>query len=257
MANSEYSIVMSGDTLINSIVYHKVNTPYVMSYSTGTCGSSASAGYKGAIRQEVSNRKVFIIPPSTAVEQLLYDFTLQVGDTVKGYIATSFVPPDIVQKIDSVLIVSTYRKRWAINPCFNSLFLIEGVGFNYGLLQRSPGCIIDESGFEVTCFRQDGTTLFPDTITSCDFLLTDVKNISSESISFSISPNPTTRVFSISTSEESKFSIYDVFGREVYQSTSQLANQSATVNLSSQPKGIYFVRIKANAKIFTRKIILE
>ena len=80
-----YSIILTGDTLINGLTYHKLTIPYVES-SGKSITTMISPGYKGAIRQDTLNRKTFIIPPATITEQLLYDFTMQIGDTVKGHI---------------------------------------------------------------------------------------------------------------------------------------------------------------------------
>ena len=255
MANEEYSIVISGDTIINSLTYHKLSVPDVVSYSTGTCTGWQTAGYKGAIRQEISNRKVYIIPP-VGTEQLLYDFTLQVGDTVKGYIAPANPPPDKIQKIDSILIGNSYRKRWIANSFFN-FPLIEGVGFMYGLVQRSPGNIIDETSFEVTCFKQNGNTLYANASTTCALLLTGIEKNSEKEFSFSVSPNPSTGIFTLTSSEQFQFSVLDIFGREVYQSPNHPITQSTTVDLSSQAKGIYIIRAKIKEGIVSKKIILQ
>lgn len=167
--NDYYSINFSGDTLINSQTYHKLTTPFVETYSTGSC-SGTLTGYKGAIRQDITAKKVFIVPPTETTEELLYDFNMQVGDTVKGYIATIYPPADTVISIDSVLVGSTYRKRWNINNCYN-IYIIEGVGSTYGLLEISPDCMFDHADYSLTCFQQNGRPLYPDTITNCEPIL--------------------------------------------------------------------------------------
>src|SRR5258705_7649220 len=102
--HSYYSITISGDTLISSQVYHKLLTPFVQSIIMGNCTPYIYSGYKGAIRQDTADRKVFFVPPSASNEQLLYDFNMQVGDTVKGYLESWALPSDTVQSIDSVLV---------------------------------------------------------------------------------------------------------------------------------------------------------
>ena len=63
-----YSIIFSGDTIINSINYHKLNVPIEVVQSNGMCLASGSwtvAGhYGGSVRQDTSIKKVFYVPPS-------------------------------------------------------------------------------------------------------------------------------------------------------------------------------------------------
>jgi hypothetical protein len=198
------------------------------------------------------------MPPSSSTEQLLYDFNMQVGDTVKGYIETGFYSMGTtakVQSIDSVLVGSTYRKRWHNqNVCFIFWF-IEGIGSLWGLIEQDIVCKTDEPNYSITCFQQNGITLYPDTITNCQ-LLTSTLSIDKNSNEVKISPNPSTGIFTITSSEKFQYSVYDVFGREVFQSTNSSV-QSTTLDLSSYPKGIYFMRIKSGEIIFSRKIVLQ
>jgi hypothetical protein len=116
-----YSIVISGDTLINGNTYHKLDIPVQVIETHGACNSNGtlvSPGYyAGCIRQDTSIKKVFFVPPSDSVEWLLYDFNMAVGDSVKGYTGTFAFPVEVVQNIDSVLVGNSYRKRWIINSC--------------------------------------------------------------------------------------------------------------------------------------------
>lgn len=63
--DENYSIILLGDTIINSQSYHKLTTPFVESYSTGSCGATQT-GYKGAIRQDSAAKKVFYVQPTKA-----------------------------------------------------------------------------------------------------------------------------------------------------------------------------------------------
>lgn len=245
--DENYSITISGDTLISSQTYHKLTTPYVESFSTGTCGG-ISTGYKGAIREDTLNRKVFFIPPTDTTEQLLYDFTMQVGDTVKGYIETFNV--DIVQSIDSVLVGNNYRKRWSINPSYQIDF-IEGIGSTYGLIEFSPG-FTDAAFFSITCFQQNGQTLYPDTITNCQLIMTSVNSIESYSTLANISPNPfSTRTTVQITSSELRstsyeLEMYDVFGRMVKEFA--IRSSPFVIERGNLPSGIYFIQLEEEGK---------
>ena len=70
-------------------------------------------------------------------------------------------------------------------------------------------------------------------------------------------PNPTTGAFTANYERGLQISAYDIFGRVVYQSTDLPVSQSITVDLGLYPKGVYFVRIKLDEEIISRKIILQ
>ena len=248
-----YSMTFSGDTLINSQAYHKLTTPYVQSFSTLTCGG-VSTGYKGAIRQDTTVKKVFYVPPTDTAEQLLYDFTLQVGDTVRGYIeAFTFPTADIVQSIDSVLVGNTYRKRWNINSCYNIHF-IEGIGSTYGLFELTPGCITDQADYSLICFQQNGQPLYPDTTTNCH-LITSINSIDNYSDQIKVFPNPSNGSFTVDfdTTDITEIQLTNLLGNIIMKQQTDKQTQIKIDNLKS---GIYILTIiNKDNRSTSRKII--
>ena len=75
-----------------------------------------------------------------------------------------------------------------------------------------------------------------------------------EHFDIEISPNPTTGIITIRSqaSEEYKFSIVNVTGNEIITGSN---TGTATLNLSDQPAGIYFVIIQNQQKTMIRKFI--
>lgn len=154
--DESYSISLSGDTLIGNQSYHKLVSPY-------------GGNICGAIRQDVAAKKVYYIAPSETTEHLLYDFTMQVGDTVRGYTQRAEFEDDTVISIDSVLVGDSYRKRWLVNSNYN-IYFIEGIGSTYGLFERSPGNTYDFPDYSLLCYSENNQTLYPDSQTNCDLL---------------------------------------------------------------------------------------
>lgn len=212
--------------------------------TNGICGGLSLVGYRGVIRQDTTNKKVYIIPPSNDTECLLYDFTLQIGDTVKGYLQSFNFGYDIVEAIDSILIDNTYRTRWKINSCYE-IYLIEGIGSTYGLFQLSPGCVSDLPYFNMNCFRQNNEVIYTDSSTSCALITStnSVENISSNLI---IYPNPSTGTFTVSNSNGTikEIIISDLMGKFILQ---QHVDKQTKVNISGLDQGIYFLKIIDNA----------
>jgi hypothetical protein len=85
-----------------------------------------------------------------------------------------------------------------------------------------------------------------------DLCLGLVENNSAEE-KMNVYPNPCNGQFIISTDEkEFTVTVYDLSGKKVYSS----ANEKS-INIISQPKGIYFVQLIAGDKIYSQKIILQ
>lgn len=85
---------------------------------------------------------------------------------------------------------------------------------------------------------------------------TSVENINENAVS--IFPNPNNGIFTIILNNTHKIEIetYNLLGELIFKTTS--ADQQTTLNLSSNPKGIYFVRtIDSNKNITNNKIIIQ
>ncbi len=177
-----YSIEISGDTLIGGTNYHKLVSPEQVFHSNGACNISgtwtAPGFYAGAIRQDIANKKVFYVDTMTYTEQLLYDFNLQVGDTVKGFYVSNNpcwdeIVGGLVVGIDSVMIGNSYRKRWNIGGCFNTpdIYFIEGIGSTYGLIDNFfLAGATDHPIHRLQCFTKMDSLLFPSSLSSCQFM---------------------------------------------------------------------------------------
>ena len=253
-ADNYYSITIAGDTLINGQTYHKLNTPYIQVTSSSLCNLT-NIGYRGAIRQDTANRKVFFFHPLDTAEKLLYDFNMQAGDTVKGFLTHDGFTGDTVQSVDSVLVGNSYRKRWNINPWYN-ISLIEGIGSTYGLIEWSPGFGVDFPDISLICFIENGITLYPDTVTNCE-LITNIENIYPEKYLTSVSPNPVTDKLNVTVNnkELSEFILYDIASKKLLH---QKFTNSTTINTGQLSKGIYIYEVKnKNGVIKKGKIIKE
>lgn len=93
----------------------------------------------------------------------------------------------------------------------------------------------------------------------CSPLTVGVGSYLSTEFDVSFSPNPTTGVINISTSNDELFyevaetiSVYDVQGRVVLNQS-----PSKTVDLSSLPNGVFYIEVQSGSRSFTEKIILN
>lgn len=245
-----FSYHLEGDTIINSISYKKLSVPVIMVDVVGLCTPSGNwmdpGYYAGSTRSDSTSKKVFFIPPTDSVEQLLYDFNLNIGDTVRGFLQSWANPDDVVISTDSVLVGNNYRKRWFINSYYN-IYVIEGIGSTYGLLQLSPGVALID-GYDVTlnCFSENSITLYPTAVSNCE-LITSFNDLSLNVSQISISPNPFQTSATIQVGpefENGTLKIYNSLGAVVKEV--KLNQRNYLLNKNNLPNGIYFLELINN-----------
>lgn len=253
-AFEEYSITMAGDTLINGELYQKLHIPFVDFYTLGSCDPFNTAGYKGAIRENEFLRKVYYIAPNDTEEQLLYDFTLEQGDTVKGVLSSFIFDPVIVESIDSVLVGNNYHKRWNINDWYG-ISVIEGVGSTYGLINATPGYITDAHMFILNCFQRDAITQYPDPSLEC-MLITSQPSFNPGHKPVKIFPNPSSGCFQVVIEPSLSYDevrIITLQGNVVSQQKRAYHDQ---ITVSGIAAGIYILQVIENKQLRIAEKIL-
>ena len=71
-----------------------------------------------------------------------------------------------------------------------------------------------------------------------------------------IYPNPTKGIFSIRTDvDDLEVAIYSTLGKLIWKE--KISGGLEQINLSQQPKGIYFVKLKSGNKIEQRKLVVQ
>lgn len=263
-----YSCSIPDDTIIGSVTYHKIwkqgksllmidNSPNPLPVCTNQITSTYSY-YAGAIREDLPQKKIYFLQPSSTTEQLLYDFTLNVGDTIKGYFSSNFPPPLIIQYIDSTLIGTQYRKTWHIDPSNGwggMPQIIEGIGSIYGLL--GTPYTYEKTWIVLECFSQNDQTLYPsyNAANGCA-LITSVKE-KNEFEGISVYPNPTSGKFQLKFNNQKivLLEITDVLGKIILKK--QLEKETTNIDLSAHPNGIYFVKAFDSKGNFVMKKIVK
>lgn len=82
---------------------------------------------------------------------------------------------------------------------------------------------------------------------------TDIEENNQET-GINIFPNPNNGTFAIQ-AVNGQLSIYNILGENVYRS--EIKNKKSEIDLSKQPKGIYFVKIFDGEKVYSKKIIVQ
>lgn len=81
-----------------------------------------------------------------------------------------------------------------------------------------------------------------------------------KAIDLNIYPNPSNGIITVETDElqgtQGQLEIYNVIGEKIYESAIS-QNNNSTIDISSQPNGIYFMQLKTEKGIASKKIIIS
>jgi hypothetical protein len=253
---------LAGDTIISSLNYKKILTTGYLVYHSTLNGfvNYFQNKYVGAIRQDVINKKVYFCDSSTTSNRLLYNFNLNVGDTLP-LTYNNTVNTNYVSSIDSILIGTNYRKRFHISktglyvpqPDSNYACLIEGIGSTCGLLDPIiPGGPWTQTS--LNCFSQNNRVLYNPS-GNCDSTL-GLRTISTQETIFNIYPNPSNGSFVIEPQNalyNVHCTVYDVNGKLVL---SQTINGKTSIDASSLNEGVYNISLQSNEGVINKRLVI-
>jgi hypothetical protein len=257
-----YSV--SGDTLINDISYKKL---FVTIYNTECSLDSTGPYYAGGIRNNTDEKKVYYFDSNGLEELLLYDFTLDVGDTVPMSFINDSYPYLYVESIDSVLIGDHFRKSYIYaQDTYPPITVIEGIGAETGLLEPLE---IFELISMLRCYHQDHSLLWINpNVDSCNLETDTCLTISiperiSDNRLLLIYPNPASDIIYLYLSPEIlipstdiRIEIYNSFGEKVGESQVPSGQDVYSFDVSCLSNGLYVTVIKENQRVISIKKFL-
>jgi hypothetical protein len=248
-----YDHVIDGDTMINGMDYYKIRRIGVDSiYSVFDELVSAEPidQYLAAIREDVQERKWFVVFPSQQSEILLYDFDLAAGDVITGTHGDCSSGPTVVAT-DQVIINGVPRNRYHIQPW--NRYMIEGVGANTGLF--GDLCQAFEWGSCLETYMVEGS-LFE--VNGCTPLSVGLPEITAPS--FQIFPNPARDAITFTSfddvSQPGQIVIRDLAGRQIEQRS--FTSPTMIWDLRMMSAGIYMVEhVEGGRMLGTVKLVVE
>ena len=231
---------MYGDTVISSITYKKIyrRTGYKSACFDTVISYSPFILY-AALRDDTLNKKVYTIlfqnqngtPCPTSQEFMLYDFDLQVGDSIK---TNDWCILSVDEEIISTNYTTTFSipnvKNFELGNNLNGLYLYEGIGSFLGLYEM---IWISVSGVQ--------QVLVDYCRGSCDLITTiDEKNKLQEQVS--VYPNPSINYFVIKNTMEIplEYVVYSIDGKQIQ--TGIINSSTKKIYVPTQ-KGIYYLKL--------------
>lgn len=238
-----------GDTIFGDKVYMKI-------FSQFSSSGSGGVYLQGGLREEGKQILFYKVPEN--VEFLLYDFSLQVGDTleVKRIVDQNIQPFTMrVLSIDSITLTDGLHKRWKMKNIPATGFhetWIEGIGSTFGLLNRTLG-FLGGTPPRLNCTRQNGETIYTlPNYSPCNFTLwlTECQEMvavhAAEIASTVVFPNPFSDQLNVSMSAgdaSTTLRLFDCFGK-LLRSADVSGQTTFTWQRDDLPAGIYFLKVE-------------
>ncbi len=249
----QYSYYMNGDTLINALVYHRIFVPFIdttLAQPFSCFGQYPNTGYIGSIRQDTVSKQVWVILRDSSNERLLYDFSLNIGDTLHTINFDGSEVDFPILTIDSILIDGNFRKTY-IN---NAVSIIEGIGSNRGLFETGSSGF--SSSWQLTCFQQNGNSIYPSSGTTCN-LITHTNELSKLNSKLLIYPNPfdefcTVYYSNFESSESTEIIIYNSEGKLLRKEP--MTSNRTIFHRNSMAAGLYLFQIVNKKEIVSNRV---
>lgn len=251
-----YRDFIDGDTIINDIEYNKIyhsGYTYEEWYGNGWY-TYYDHTFHGYLREEDGKWYTY----RQNQDRLLFDFTLDIGDTI---ISANIFHPDlsiVIENVDSILVEGEYKRRLHLfyqGGYSVADFIIEDIGSTTGLFEHLD---LFEEYAELICFAKNGSSLWGDSTEECD-LAVDIDDHEDNSVQIALSPNPAHDFTMLHCPVELgkvTFKLVNLFGVSVYQET--IENQSPMrIQLPSIPPGIYIAVICNQEICQSRKLIIK
>ncbi|MBW2938181.1 T9SS type A sorting domain-containing protein [Aureisphaera sp. CAU 1614] len=225
------------------------------------------------LREDINSKKVYLkaILPNGVYDYLLYDFSLEVGDSIDMKNPITPFPEDAGYfKVDSIIprpLVdgNTYDHFYfspaaSNNVSTNNAIWVEGVGSLSIITAPSGDPDIDGVG-RVACVFKNGESYYSDLdiIDECEpFFILDTPNYITQKNSIKAIKTSEKNIFQIINIERfSTIELYDLKG--VHLNTFENNSQhSIQLNVSNYPSGIYLLILNSSInRKQTLKIVIE
>jgi hypothetical protein len=249
-----YTITTGHDTIIQGITYTTlwksgVETEYDDNNQVINITSVENIP-AGCIRED-SLRRVYFW---AFTENLLYDFSLNVNDSLVGNYLWN-LPSDLyVSSIDSIFDGSIYRKQFHLsvpNLITDYMQLIEGIGSTWGLINLyAPE---GPTWGNLYCFRDGLSNLILDT---AQCLLLNVPEYVKEVGDLYLFPNPgSDRVYIGNLNNLKVKSILILNPAQQVLRRQMDYSESTGIDVSALSNGIYFLQVKTELSTFNLKLL--
>ena len=247
----DFKYYISGTVTVDSLEYYKVYKSGI-SYVNPSNLYYFNHVYAGALREEGNK---WYKP-----NELLYDFTMGIGDTVYPYTQGVIIT---VSDIDTIMIDGMPKKRFQLeNAGFggDEMYIIEDIGATAGLFEL---LVFFENYSYLHCYAIDYVPLWlaPD-FSDCDLSVSITENSNNESIS--TYPNPfttsTTIEYKLTEASYVQLTIYNAIGETIHVAVDRMMPQgkhSFMWTADRLPEGLYYAGLRSEEGVSVVKMVKQ
>ena len=242
---------IEGDTLVDGVSYKVM-------YATSD--ENLTGWNLCCFFRETEDGQVFSRRPSTSDEQLLYDFSMEVGDTIcmcdYGYDECCMV---VIEKGEAIVNGEPRQQIVLEYPFGNGVeeVWIEGIGSLYGIVD-SGSLFLTGGSTNLLCYYENDDLIWQNTTPGYDecYIIyngTQVIEEDETTLSVSVFPNPANGKVSIEGVEATEVQVYNTIGQLV-----KTVEGSNEINVSGFPEGVYLLRVTDAAGLnYTAKMAVK
>jgi hypothetical protein len=248
------------DTIINGLSYNKSNgynftgeIPMQGVICPPLAIENTSLSTNIFVREDTVAKRVYIYDENyTPHEQLLYDFSLQIGDTLhSNYNGNNSL---VVTNIDSVTLTNgEIRKRISFQGLPTLSNYIEGIGGSQGLFYpfEWPAMSVAYGGY--FCISEDGISIWGSDCTNYFVGISE----NHHDVLGTFSPNPANTNLMVRLNKAKHVVIFQLVNIEGQLITSRTLTEVETgINLSNVAQGLYIARLISDEGTVNSRIII-
>ncbi len=258
-SHNDYNYYINGDTVINTHVYKKL-----FKYGYGyyewlgpnpippNCQGSFIIGSEiipyGFIRDTL--REIYMLDNP---EQCIYDFNLNVGDTLPICYGNS---DQTILSIDSLLVNGNYMKRYHLSHSGGqSQAIIEGIGHEYGFIEGLPP-ILNGCMYNLVCFSVNNISYYPNSNLDCHSV-NSINELFKNSVNIFHNSSLNCLYLRANGLKIEGINLFDLFGRSIKIVQINDVESSLKIDLPQLSTGYYFLSINTNEGVFSKPIIIS
>lgn len=208
----------------------------------------------GYMREE--DRKVYYRQGQESPEFVLYDFGLQIGDSLAIYDDGEYAEYLKVTAIREDYLIFEQRTTYMLNPDFgqspdycydygNDVWH-EGIGSERGVVFRFDGSLGSDE--MLLCYHEDYYLIYGGGNCNQSNLSVEENEDEIEDLVF---PNPTTGVLNIAMKDFRNVELFNSMGQRVLQS------HETALDLNNLPAGVYFLKLTDNQGAVTMRSVVK
>lgn len=238
-----YIYYINGDTNALGFTYHKIFKKGYRNYESTPQTYDVQFNYQTSLYLRQDGRSIRYYDINSNLDSLLVSYEYNVGDIVKGNVFQTCHSTDTVQKIDSLWMDGTYRRRIFLDTIIGPI-IIEGIGHLNEINNVSgeflePLCIGIGFDYSIHCFAENDIPKWQsDNSNDCILNMSTLKN---ENTIVRFYPNPTnstTTLFITSNYLGEELFIYNQLGDLI--KTIPVNSITILISFNEFSKGVYF-----------------